>query len=176
MAFILLLTAVGDPFLTKYTDKLLGAVAGEQFVGVLPLGTVNNAGQQWVSDLGQSVVIEVVQIAGAVLAGELVDESYYFTLSRGMSRKTYILVKFYALHIVLTFALALAVLVNFLTTYAVFNGANFRRLIAASALWLVYVSFIITAVAALVVTTSSTVSLGAFGIGGCGVMGWCSKV
>ena len=142
MAFIFLLTAVGDPFLTKYTDKLLGAVAGEQFVGVLPLGTVNNAGQQWVSDLGQSVVIEVVLIAGTVL----------------------------------TFALALAVLVNFLTTYAVFNGANFRRLIAASALWLVYVSFIITAVAALVVTTSSTVSLGAFGIGGCGVMGWCSKV
>lgn len=142
MAFIFLLTAVGDPFLTKYTDKLLGAVAGEQFVGVLPLGTVNNAGQQWVSDLGQSVVIEVVLIAGTVL----------------------------------TFALALTVLVNFLTTYAVFNEANFQRLIAASALWLVYVSFIITAVAALVVTTSSTVSLGAFGIGGCGVMGWCSKV
>ena len=142
MAFIFLLTAVGDPFLTKYTDKLLGAVAGEQFVGVLPLGTVNNAGQQWVSDLGQSVVIEVVLIAGTVL----------------------------------TFALALTVLVNFLTTYAVFNEANFQRLIAASALWLVYVSFIITAVAALVVTTSSTVSLGAFGIGGSGVMGWCSKV
>lgn len=165
LGFVLVTASVAGPLLAKYSDKLLASLGGEAIVGILPEGTAATAGQQWVSDLGQSVTIALALVAGTVMAGELADESYFFTLTRGVSREVFVLAKLFALHSVLLVALVVFTPINGIITYILFNGANFMGLLQASALWFVFASFIICGVAVLAVATSSAVGAGAAGIG-----------
>lgn len=171
LVFVLATASIAGPLLAKYSDELLSSLGGAAMAGILPEATAATAGQQWVSDLGQSVTIALALIAGTVMAGELADESYFFTLTRGVTRQAFVLAKLFALHIVLFVALVVFSLINGVITYALFNEANFIGVIQASALWFVFASFIMCGVAVLAVATSSAVGAGATGIGLMVVMG-----
>ncbi len=171
LVLVLATASVVGPLLAKYSDELLSSLGGAAMAGILPEATAATAGQQWVSDLGQSVTIALALIAGTVMAGELADESYFFTLTRGVTRRAFVLAKLFALHIVLFVALVVFAPINGVVTYALFNEANFIGVIQASALWFVFASFIMCGVAVLAVATSSAVGAGATGIGLMVVMG-----
>jgi ABC-2 type transport system permease protein len=135
---ILLLFAVSAPFLARFTPELVTALAGDQLGGLtLPPGTDLDSYGQWIKNLTQITLFALIIIEGGIVSTEVTTGTAILVLTKPVSRSAFVVAKALVQSIFLVVALAIATLVCWGLTAAVFGTAPAGPLWAGSAVWLV---------------------------------------
>ncbi|MEP6843089.1 MAG: ABC transporter permease subunit [Pseudolysinimonas sp.] len=135
---ILLLFAVSAPFLARYTPELVTALAGSQLDGIhLPAPTYLDAYAQWIKNLTQITLFALIIIEGGIVSSEVAAGTVILVLTKPLSRSAFVVAKAFVQSVFLAVLLALATLVNWGLTAAVFGTAPPGPVWAGAFVWLV---------------------------------------
>ncbi len=152
-----------DPVLARFMKQIIGSVVGDQLPITLPEATWLDSWAQWTKDLSQTLLVIVLVVAAGSVASEASSGTAVLTLTKPVSRASFVLAKFTAVVLLVVTAVIIGTALANAMTVALFGGADLGPIWRAVGAW---VSLAILLVAVTLVTSclvSSTIA--AFGIG-----------
>ncbi len=135
---ILLFIAVTSPILAEITPQLVRSLASDQpgVIIELPDPVPLDAYRQLVSQLTQIGLLALIITTAGIISGEVRSGTAILVLTKPVSRRDFVLAKVIAQVILLASATAVAALVCWAGTLAIFGEAPVGELAAAAGLWL----------------------------------------
>ena len=109
----------------------------------IPKPTALDAYAQFLKNLNQFVLIAVVITGAGVISGERSSGTAILALTKPLSRGAFVVAKILSQVALLAAATALGTVACFAMTTVVFDGADASRLLAVTAVWLLYASLLI---------------------------------
>lgn len=154
---------LADPLIARFTNQILGSVVGDQLPIELPDPTYLDAYAQFTKDLSQLLIVVVLVIAAASVAGEVSSGTAIMPLTKPISRPAFVLAKLTTATALTAVSLVLGTALTSAITAIVFPDAQYAPLWKAAGIWLVLAVFLI----AVTLLGSCLVghTMAAFGIG-----------
>ncbi len=163
---ILLFFAMTGPVLAKLTPQLVGALAGDQFKGLLiPTPTYHDAYTQWIKNLSQIALFALIIIYASIISSERKSGTAVLVLTKPVSRTAFVIAKA-AVHSAFLAVLVVAgTLLTWGVTAAVFGQAPGSALWSSSLVWLVFGVLFIALMTLLSVLIGSAAGAAGAGLG-----------
>ncbi|HHW82465.1 MAG TPA: ABC transporter permease subunit [Actinomycetales bacterium] len=152
-----------DPVISRFAPEILSTVLRDQVPIQLPDPTYLDAAVQWTSDLTQLLMLVVLGVAGAAVAGEVSAGNHVMPLTRPLSRDAFLLSKVVAVILAAALAAVVGTGLASLTTLALFDDVDLLPLWTAVLVWFVLALLLVAVTVAAASAISSTVA--ALGIG-----------
>jgi len=164
---MLLFFAITGPLIARLTPALVSSIAGAQpgVVIKLPDPTAVDAYGQFLKNLSQIVTIAVIIAGAGVVSGERSSGTAILVLTKPLTRSAFVAAKLVSQLMLLVGFTALATLVCFAVTRALFPPIGARPLVAATALWLVDASLLVVVMTALSAAFESRGAAAGAGLG-----------
>ena len=160
---IFLVIGLGSPILAKYMPDLIGALAGDQYAGIIPPPSTAMAIDQLLKNTSQTGTLAAILLAMGAVASEKERGTAAFVLTKPASRGAFLLSKFLAIAFTLAVATALAGLAGYLYTALLFEAVPPAGFVAMCVL--VWISLLVYAAATFLGSTLSRSILPAAGLG-----------
>ncbi len=138
---VILLTSFGmlSPLLAKLMPEIFAAIPGaEQFAGLIPPPTINDAVAQYVKNISQFGVLLALLFCMGAVSVEKDKGTAAMILSKPMPRGSFILAKFLAISLTLCIALTAAALAGYYYTAFLFAALPLTPYLALNGLLLLY--------------------------------------
>lgn len=157
-----------DPLLARFMNLIITSAVGDQLQITVPDPTWLDAWAQWTKDLSQTLLVIVLVLAAASVAAEVSSGTAIMTLTKPVSRASFVAAKFTAVIVLVVGATVLGTGLASLVTALVFPDAQFAPIWRAVGAWLVLAIFLIAATLVASCLVKSTIA--AFGIGFAGYL------
>ncbi|MDO5494142.1 MAG: ABC transporter permease subunit [bacterium] len=152
-----------DPVISRFTPEILASVLGDQLPVQLPEPTHLDAAAQWTGDLTQLLMLVVLGIAAASIAGEVARGTHVLPLTKPLTRPAFVLAKVSCVVVMTAVAAAVGTGLGSVVTLLLFDGVDLLPLWTAVGVWFVLALVLIAVTVAAACAVSSTVA--ALGIG-----------
>ncbi len=163
---ILLFFALTGPVVAKFTPQFVGAVAGDQFKGlVMPTPTYQDAYAQWIKNLSGIALFALIIIYGSIISSERRSGTAVLVLTKPVSRNAFIMAKAVVHSAFLAILVIAGSLITWGVTAAVFGQAPGSALWSASLVWLVFGVLFIALMILLSVLIDSAAGAAGAGLG-----------
>ena len=129
-----------SPILALVTPSLLSSIAGAQpgVVITVPTPTALDAGAQFLKSLSQLVIFALIIGGAGAVSGERSSGTAVLALTKPLSRGAFVLAKVIADTLLLIVSTIIGTLVCGALTRVLFESVDWRSLVAAVAVWLVF--------------------------------------
>jgi ABC-2 type transport system permease protein len=163
---ILLFFAMTGPVLAKLTPQLVGALAGDQFKGLLiPTPTYHDAYTQWIKNLSQIALFALIIVYASIISSERKSGTAVLVLTKPVSRTAFVIAKAVVHSAFLAVLVVAGTLVTWGVTAAVFGQAPGSALWSSSLVWLVFGVLFIALMTLLSVLIGSAAGAAGAGLG-----------
>ena len=163
---ILLFFALTGPVLAKLTPQLVGALAGDQFKGLLiPTPTYHDAYTQWIKNLSQIALFALIIVYASIISSERKSGTAVLVLTKPVSRTAFVIAKAVVHSAFLAVLVVTGTLITWGVTAAVFGQAPGSALWSSSLVWLVFGVLFIALMTLLSVLIGSAAGAAGAGLG-----------
>jgi ABC-2 type transport system permease protein len=139
LAVVLVLFGLTSPLLAKFTPEIIGMIPeGEQFAGLIPEPSINDAIAQYLENISQFGVILALLLTMGSVAQEKERGTAALMLVKPLPRWAFLAAKFAALALVFGLSLALAAVGAYYYTLLLFGPLGLGAWTAANGLLLVF--------------------------------------
>jgi len=156
------LLAISGPITARYARELFASLGGSEFLGLLSDPTWVDAYAQWTKNLAQLLTFVVIIITASAISGEVRDGTAVLTLTKPVSRTTFVVAKFVATAALVIVSIGGGAALTYASTAVFFPGAPAGPLIQATLVWGVLALLLI---AATLLGSAVFSSGGAIGVG-----------
>ncbi|MDD4635085.1 MAG: ABC transporter permease [Dehalococcoidales bacterium] len=140
VAGIFLFFGISTPFLLKYLPEIL-KLAGEGMIIELPPPTAVQSLAEYASTIGQVGLLLAVLLGMGSISGEMKSGTAIMTLSKPVSRSSFVGAKMIALSLTFLLSLAAASIVSFIYTVLLIEGASVAGYVGLNLLLALFLMF-----------------------------------